>query len=101
MFTPGFFEELERPDDFHVRRRGGEAANQAPGPKTDRASDPSWGGSKYESGDENKTVRRGTRARPRRRAFSDEHQESELLSSTSEGGELFPGGPIGGKREAG
>jgi hypothetical protein len=29
------------------------------------------------------------------------HQESELLDSTEEGGELTPGGPAGGKREAG
>jgi len=26
MFTLGFSEELERPDDFHVMRRGGDAA---------------------------------------------------------------------------
>ena len=28
-------------------------------------------------------------------------QESELLDTTCEGGELIPGGPTGGKREAG
>jgi len=26
MFTLGFSEELGRPEDFHVKRRGGEAA---------------------------------------------------------------------------
>jgi hypothetical protein len=30
-----------------------------------------------------------------------EHQESELLHTTDEGGELNPGGPAGGKGEAG
>jgi len=101
MFTPGFSEELERPDDFHVNRRGGEAAEPSSRPDEWSRTGPAAGGSKLESGYENKTVRRGTGARPRRTAFLEEHQESELLSSTYDGGELIAGGPTRGKREAG
>lgn len=101
MFTMGFSEELERPDDFHVRRREGEAAEPSSRPEDWPCTGQSGGGSKCESGNESKSVRRGTRARPRRTALADEHQESELLSSTDDSGELLPGGPTRGKREAG
>ncbi len=81
MFTPGFSEELERPDDFHVKRREGEAAGPSSRPKDWPRTGPAAGGSKSER-TRNKTVRRGTRARPRRTALWDEHQESELLNKT-------------------
>lgn len=88
MFTPGFSKELERPDDFHVKRRGGEAAEPSSRPDEWSRTGPAAGGSKQESGHERKWVRRGTGARPRRTALWDEHQESELLNRTSDGGEL-------------
>jgi len=46
MFTKGFSEELERPDDFHVRRREGEAALPSSRPEDCDASVQPAGGSK-------------------------------------------------------
>jgi hypothetical protein len=48
MFTPGFSEELERPDDFHVKRRGGEAAEPSSRPEERSCTGPAAGGSKQE-----------------------------------------------------
>jgi hypothetical protein len=56
MFTPGFSEELERPDDFHVKRRGGEAAEPSSRPEEWSGTGPVAGGSKFESGHESKSV---------------------------------------------
>jgi hypothetical protein len=46
MFTQGFSEELERPDDFHVKRRGGEAAEPSSRPEEWSCTGPDSGGSK-------------------------------------------------------
>src|ERR1044071_2134271 len=52
MFTQGNSEELERPDDFHVKRRGGGAAEPSSRPAGWSRTGPGAGGSKEESGHE-------------------------------------------------
>lgn len=65
MFTQGFSEELERPDDFHVEGREGEAAGTS-------SRSGSWqhlsakGGPKLAGGHEAKRCARGTATRRRR-----------------------------------
>jgi hypothetical protein len=48
MFTQGLSEELERPDDFHVKRREGEAAEPGSRPDEWWCTGPAAGGSKLE-----------------------------------------------------
>lgn len=82
MFTPGFSEELERPDDFHDKEAGRRSRRTKLPARRLVAHQTRRG--RLEAGERtrNKTVRGGTGARPRRTVNPDEHQESELLNRT-------------------
>jgi hypothetical protein len=100
MFTQGISEELGRPDDFHVMRRERRSRrNKLPARKLEAPS--SEGRLEACERTRKRMAQRGNGRATDDESAPDEHQESEHLEGTNEGGELNPGGPSGGKRDAG
>src|SRR6185436_18824941 len=104
MCAQGSSEELGRPDDLHGQEAEGERPpEQAPGPESRRRLSATREARGRIPGQttNRKEPHCGQDGRSRTTARRTGHQESELLNTTEEGGELNPGGPAGGKGEAG
>src|SRR4028118_1299627 len=104
MSARGPSEELGRPDVLHGQKAGrGNRAQQAPGPRSrPRLSAAREARAVEASGNERQRVAlwSGWRDGRQQRRRTGE-QESEARHRGCEGGELNPGGPAGGKGEAG